>query len=90
MFRWISYTSAHIPGEQSFKLDRHENLFEAREAFLKFCQNSGYDDSSMRLYAYDDGAWVFAKDFEDIGCPFDYPDKRIIRGPRNCVVLERC
>lgn len=89
MFRWISYSHLHMPGNQSFKLDRHESLSEAREAFLKFCRDSGYD-SSMTLYAYSDDAWLSAEDFREIGCPFDYPDKRIIRGPRGGVVLERC
>lgn len=90
MFRWISYTMAHIPGEQSFRLERHTNLVEARTAFLKFCRDSGYDNSSMTLYAYSDEAWEQAEDFRDVGCPFDYPNKRIIRGPRDGVRLEHC
>ena len=90
MFRWISYTSANIPGEMSFKLDRHESLSAAREAYLKFCRNSGYDDSTMTLYGYSTDAWDSAKSFEDTGCPFDYPNVMISRGPRNGVHQERC
>ena len=78
-----------MPGNQSFKRDRHTSMSDAKAAFEKFCRSSGYD-SSMTLYGYSDDAWLSAKDFEDVGCPFDYPDKRIIRGPRNGVVLERC
>jgi len=90
MFRWISYTQAHIPGNQSFQLGRHESLADARQTFLKFCHDSGYDASSMSLYAYSDEAWAQAEDFRDIGCPFDYPVRRIIRGERNGVVMEKC
>jgi len=90
MFRWISYTQAHIPGETSFKLDRHKSLSEARDAFLKFCRSSGYDNSSMMLYGYSDDAWMHAEDFRDVGCPLDYPQRRIIRGERDGVNLERC
>lgn len=89
MFRWISYSQLHVPGNQWFKLDRHESLTAARVAFEKFCRSSGYD-SSMTLYAYSTDAWESAKDFEDTGCPFDYPDRMLSRGPRNGVKLERC
>lgn len=89
MFRWISYTSANIPGEQSFRLGRHTSMADARAAYLKFCRDSGYDNSDMRLYGYSSDAWDSAKSFEDVGCPFDYPTKMITRGPRNGIKIER-
>jgi hypothetical protein len=90
MFRWISYSQLNIPGNVSFKLDRHKSIADAREAFETFCRNSGYPDSSMTLYVYSGDAWDSAKSFEDIGCPFDYPTKMITRGPRNGIKIEQC
>lgn len=89
MFRWISYSHLHMPGNQSFKLDRHKSISDAKAAFEKFCRDSGYD-SSMTLYGYSDDAWLSAKDFEDVGCPFDCPNRMLSRGPRNGIKLERC
>jgi hypothetical protein len=85
MYRWIMYLSQNIPGNMSFGLSRADSLASAREAFETFCEEVYSDDCSATLYAYSDEAWSSAEDFRDVGCPFDYPDKAIERGPRGGV-----
>lgn len=88
MYRWIMYTSQNIPCNQSFDLDRVSSLDEAREAFARFCDDVGYEDCSATLYAYSDEAWMKAEEFRNVGCPFDYPDRIVERGPMNGVIVS--
>lgn len=84
--RWISYTQQNIPGNQSFELTFHASLDEVRIEFENFCCDVDTDDCSMTLYNVDhpDGQNMIelANEFADVGCPFDYPDKIVERGPR--------
>lgn len=88
-YRWIGYTMMNIPGNLSFELDRFTSLEQARQGFIKFCKETGYDESHTALYAYSDEGWESAREFEGVGCPFDYPDRIIERGPRGGVVISR-
>src|SRR5687768_14972661 len=87
--RWVSYTQQNIPGNQSFDLGFHSSLDSAREAYLSYCDAVGTDDASMSLYYVPprerDEMTSSAKEFEGIGCPFDYPSKTVERGPRGGV-----
>lgn len=92
--RWISYTQRNIPGNQSLQLDFLASLSQAKEVFREFCDGVGSDDCSMLLYfvaADEKDAMVsVAKEFENIGCPFDYPAKVVERGPRGGIRFVRC
>lgn len=94
--RWVSYTQQNIPGNQSFDLRFHHNLREAKDFFHAYCVDVGYDDCSMTLYSLPgdprDRTEMIeqAKEFEDYGCPFDYPDRIIERGPLGGIKIEGC
>lgn len=96
MIRWISYTSQNIPGNQSFTLGFCTSLSEAVEAYREFCESVGTDDCTMTLYGVPLPSESYAEHFEmiesakqyaDIGCPFDCADRRIERGPRGGVKI---
>lgn len=89
MYRYIMYVSQNMPGNVSFDLLRVHSLDDARCEYGKFCDAVGTDDCSAGLYAYSDDAWTEAGDFRDVGCPFDYPDYIIERGPSNGIRTER-
>ncbi len=84
--RWIAYTSQNIPGNQSFELGFHSSLVNMRNAYLEYCDAVGTDDVSMSVYYVPaderDAMISVAKEFDGIGCPFDYPSKIVERGPR--------
>lgn len=82
VYRWIVYVQQNIPGDLSFTLSRVSSLEAAREAIAEFSRDVGYDDCSATLYPYSEDTWREAQEFEDVGCPFDYPDRIIERGPR--------
>lgn len=81
--RWIVYYQYSIPGNQSFELRRCESRAEVNEWFIEF-DGDGQDAATAHVYAYGDGdgSWELAREFERIGCPFDYPDYVLERGPR--------
>lgn len=89
MTLWISYTSQNISGNQSFELGFHTTLREAENAFREYRDGVGTDECSMTLYSTigdKDGEMVkAAKEFKNIGCPFDYPDRLIESGPEGGV-----
>lgn len=93
--RWISYTQQNIPGNHSFKLSFLSNLAQAREEFEEFCEEVGTEECSMSLYATNgdegEGGMIHAaKEFDGVGCPFDYPDKMVERGTRGGIRFVRC
>jgi len=88
MYRYIMYVSQNMPGNVSFDLSRVDSLDGARREYAKFCDAVGTDECSATLYAYSDDAWTSAEEFRDVGCPFDYPDYIVERGPRNGVRLS--
>jgi hypothetical protein len=88
--RWIVYAQQIMPGNQSFRVTCHESLEWCKESFRRFSDAIGTDDVSASLYAYSDEAWQAAREFEGIGCPLDYPDRQIDRGPRGALVISNC
>ena len=88
-FRWIAYYQYSIPGNQSFELRAVESKREAAEWFDEFDDN-GRDAATATLYAFTPENWELAGEFERIGCPFDYPDYVIERGPRGGLKFQRC
>jgi hypothetical protein len=91
--RWISYTSQNIPGNQSFQLGFHSSLFEAKLEYQSYCRGVGTDECTMTLYSTkgdSEGCMIqAARDFADVGCPFDYPDRIIERGPMGGVRINQ-
>ena len=88
-YRWIMYISQNIPGNTLFDLQRVTSLDAARVAFADFCRAVYSDECSATLYAYTDEGWTEAESFRDTGCPFDYPDRVIERGPMGGIVARR-
>lgn len=89
MNRWIMYASQNFPGSMSFRVTCHESLEWCKESLEDFGR-AVHADVSAFLYAYSDEAWKSAREYEEIGCPFDYPDRLIERGPRGGWRVERC
>lgn len=85
--RWIGYLKQNIPGSLSFEMVFYDSLDLAKAAFAAYCRDVGYDDCSMTLYfaGNDQAMYDSAKEFENIGCPFDYPDRIIEHGPNGGV-----
>lgn len=92
MGTWISYASQSTPGNQSFQLGFHSSLAEAKGSYEGYCDAVGTNDCHMTLYythkAHEGRMIETAKEFEGIGCPFDYPDKIIERGPRGGIKVS--
>ena len=89
MFRWIAYESDdRFPGVPMLK--RFASLVSASDSLRETRETMGTDRVSSLLYAYSDDAWESAKDFEEVGIPFDYPDRRLSIGPRGGVKIEKC
>lgn len=88
---WISYTMQNIPGNTSIDVNYHYTLADVREAYIDYCHAVGTDDVSMSVYFVakdeEEAMLSIAKEFEDIGCPFDYPSKVVERGPRGGVKI---
>jgi hypothetical protein len=89
-YQWIMYLhqngfGAGMPGD----LHRVRSLEDARSAFETFCREVYSDDCTASLYAYSDETWESAEEFRNVGCPFDYPDRLIERGPRGSVKVSR-
>lgn len=90
-YRWIMYL--HTPlGD--FELERVTSLREAKSRLVEYGRETGfYGDlqvsgqygCSGTLYQYSEEDWSIAKELEDVGVPFDYPDKLVENGPRGGV-----
>jgi hypothetical protein len=87
--RWIGYLQQNIPGNQSFQMYFYDTLESAKLAFKAFCADVGSTDCSMTLYyaGNDQSMYDLAREYEDIGCPFDCADKYIECGPRGGIKL---
>lgn len=82
-YQWIAYFHQNqFGGGMSGDLHRVRSIDEAKSELNRYSRDAYSDDVSATLYAYSDEAWASAEDFRDIGCPFDYPDRVIERGPR--------
>lgn len=90
--RWIGYTQQNIPGTILGEMRFFPTLAHAARWYETYCYNVGYDDCSMTLYyaGNDQSMYDLAKEYEEIGCPFDYPDRVIEHGPRGGVKVTRC
>lgn len=80
--KWIMYAQQPFG---SFRVTCHQSLAWAMESLRNYSRAVYCDDVTATLYAYDDESWREARAFESTGCPFDYPDKIIERGPRGAL-----
>lgn len=79
-YRWIMYVRHPMGG---FELSRVETLDHAALDVCQYTDNTGtYEGVTASLYPYSAEDWADAKEYEDTGCPFDYPSKLIEFGPR--------
>jgi hypothetical protein len=85
--RWIMYAHQDNYGGQSFRVTAHESLQWCKASLEEFSRALMEENVSATLYAYSDEAWRSAREYEDIGCPFDYPDYVIKRGPRGAFTI---
>lgn len=88
--RWIMYAQINMPGNISFRVTAHESLEWCKASLDTFSRNVGDDNVSATLYAYSEEAWKSAREYEEIGCPLDYPDRIIERGPRGALKIVGC
>lgn len=95
-YRWIIYMHNPLGG---FDVDRVTSLDAAKSALVEYCKNTGFHADlqvtgeygcTATLYAYDPARWLTALNFRDAGCPFDYPDRLVKRGPRGGTRVESC
>lgn len=87
-YEWIMYQQMNgLPGSES--VSRVHSIDEAKRALETFSRETYHDNVSATLYAYSDEAWAEAQDFRNVGCPFDYPDRLIERGPRGGMKVSR-
>lgn len=75
--RWIMYAFDSFGG---FRVTAHESLDWCKESLAKFSLNTGDYRVSASLYPYTDEDWKVAREYQNVGCPFDYPTKVIERG----------
>lgn len=77
-YTWIMYMHFNGP---SFQLYRVPDLVTVK-AIMNANDYFNGQGVSASLYPYTGQDWREAVDFEDTGCPFDYPTKVVERGPR--------
>lgn len=87
--KYITYTSINMAGNRSFQLDSVKSLEEARDIFRDFCDGVMNDDCHMTVYTYSVEGWASALEFKEVGCPFDYPEYIIERGPMGGVITQK-
>lgn len=87
-YRWIMYLHTPMPGDISVTLRRVASLRSALLELVNFELASGFiGRCSASLYAYSDQDWADAEEYATVGCPFDYPDKVIERGPKGGMTI---
>lgn len=85
-YRWIMYL--HQP-HSDFDLVRVRSLEEAKIELEAWSRSVfAYEQASATLYPYSMEDWAEAVEYREIGCPFNYPSKRITFGPRDGLVVE--
>lgn len=87
--RWIMYSHQGFPGDMFPRVTCHESLEWCKASLWRFSRETGaYEQASATLYPFTAEDWQQARNFEDVGCPFDYPSKVIEFGPRGGLVVQ--
>jgi hypothetical protein len=85
-YRWIMYLNHPMSG---FEVERMESLEGAKDALHHYQVATGMNDSDASLYPYTAEDWAEAREYEEIGCPFDYPSYIVENGPRGGIKVVR-
>lgn len=85
-YRWIVYLHQPMGG---FDVQRVASLDEAKSLLRQYSEETFvYEQASASLYPYSKEDWAEAKEYEEIGCPFDYPSKVMEFGPKGGIKVE--
>lgn len=85
-YRWIIYLHQPMGG---FDVQRVSSIEEAKSALHQWSRDVYvYEQATASLYPYSKEDWAEAKEYEEIGCPFDYPSKVMEFGPRGGIKVE--
>jgi hypothetical protein len=79
------YAQQVMPGNMSFRVTCHESLEWCTTSLERFATAVYTDDVTADLYPVTDEDWQLAREYETVGCPFDYPSKTIDRGARGAL-----
>jgi hypothetical protein len=85
-YRWIVYLREPMGG---FEVAPAESIEHAKIQLKGYSMNTfTYEQASATLYPYSEEDWAEAKEYEEIGCPFDCPSKVMSFGPRGGIKME--
>lgn len=85
-YRWIVYL--HHP-MTVFEVRRAVSIDDAKSLLQQYSEEAFvYEQATASLYPYSKEDWAEAKEYEEIGCPFDYPSKVMEFGPRGGIKVE--
>jgi hypothetical protein len=84
----IAYFYSGFPGEFG-ELKQFTSLTQVKNAFREFKRHSWVTDhpSGSVYCGMSEEDWQDALEFENVGCPFDYPSYILELGPRGGVKL---
>lgn len=89
--RYIVYLHNQVAGGGSFEVCESESLADAKELLRGFARETyAYEQTSASLYPWSKEGWAEAREYAEIGCPFDYPSYLIEWGPRGGLKVEKC
>jgi hypothetical protein len=89
--RYIAYVGTGLPGDMSPGMMPVDTVADAREYLRGYAKRSGLSSVHLSLYVClgDADMWQTARDFSDIGIPFDYADYTMTIGESGGVLVER-
>lgn len=70
---YILYVEQNFPGNVTFDLHEVNDVTTARE-LVEAAADELMIDCTGRIYPWTEENWALAREYANIGCPFDYPD----------------
>jgi hypothetical protein len=86
MIKYIVYLHHPMGG---FELATAYSIDDAKALLLRYAQDTYTNNPTASLYPYSEEDWEGAVEYENIGCPFDYPQYLLEIGPRGGVKVEK-
>lgn len=92
--RYIAYVSTGLVGDITPGMMPVSSIREAVDYLRGYSERTSYLNDvtpSISLYAcmFDADMWATARDFSDVGCPFDYPSYVLSVGARGGIKVDR-
>jgi hypothetical protein len=89
--RYIAYVGTGLPGDMSPGMMPVATVADAREYLRGYATRSGLSSVHLSLYVClgDADMWQTARDFSDVGIPFDYADYTMTISEHGGVLVER-